>query len=114
MTALLWDQHACLPLRPDADVSELARYRRPGGALVSLNVGYAPQSLDDVLTLLASFRRAVDSHPDLALAETDDVSTVTSAGKIAVAFDLEDAAPLQADLGNFRRVAERTWLPGPP
>ncbi|MBO0865788.1 MAG: membrane dipeptidase [Mycobacterium sp.] len=114
MASLLWDQHACLPLRSGTDISELVRYRRPGGALVSVNVGYAPQSLEDVLTLLDYFRRAVSAHPDLELAETNDVSTATSAGKTAVTFDLEDCAPLEGDLGNVCRLAElgvRTMLP---
>lgn len=41
---LLWDQHTCLALRPDADVGELVHYARPGGAYVSVNVGYSPHS----------------------------------------------------------------------
>jgi membrane dipeptidase len=110
MAPLLWDQHACLPLRPGADICELTRYRRPGGALVSVNVGYAPQSLQDVLTLTEYFRQAVQAHPDLVLAETTGVA----AGKIAVTFDLEDCAPLEGDLGNVARLAGlgiRTMLP---
>lgn len=110
MPALLWDQHACLPLQPDANVSELARYRRAGGALVSVNVGYTPQNLRDVLRLLEHFRQAVESHPDLVLAEMNGLSTE----KVAVTFDLEDCAPLEGDLGNVRRLAElgvRTMLP---
>lgn len=109
MTPLLWDQHACLPLQPDADVSELARYRRAGGALVSVNVGYTPQSLDDVLGLLEHFRQAVQGHPDLVLAEMNGLGD-----KVAVTFDLEDCAPLEGDLANVRRLAElgvRTMLP---
>jgi membrane dipeptidase len=111
---LLWDQHACLPLRPDANIAELARYQRPGGAFVSVNVGYAPHGLDDVLGLLEYFHHAVTTHPDLELAESSDVSAVTAEGKIAVSFDLEDCAPLHGDLGNVARLAElgvRTMLP---
>ncbi|HZU49808.1 MAG TPA: membrane dipeptidase [Mycobacterium sp.] len=111
MLALLWDQHTCLPLRPDADISELTRYRRPGGAFISVNVGYAPQRLADVLTLLENFRRGVQAHPDLELADTD---AVADRDKITVAFDLEDCAPLEGDLANVRRLAElgvRTMLP---
>lgn len=115
MAPLLWDQHACLPLQPGTDICELTRYRRPGGALVSVNVGYAPQSLAEVLALLEYFRRVVPEHPDLELAlELADVNDVASAGKIAVTFDLEDAAPLEGDLGNVARLAElgvRTMLP---
>jgi membrane dipeptidase len=110
MPSLLWDQHTCLPLRPDADISELARYHHPGGTFVSVNLGYAPQSLDDVLDLVECFRQAVQNHPALVLAETGNFST----GEIAVAFDLEDCAPLEGDLANVARLAQlgtRTMLP---
>ncbi len=110
MSSLLWDQHTCLPLRADADISELARYHRPGETFVSVNVGYAPQSLDDVLDLVGRFRQAVENHPALVLAEAGDFSP----GEIAVAFDLEDCAPLEGDLANVARLAQlgiRTMLP---
>jgi membrane dipeptidase len=110
MTALLWDQHTCLPLRPNADISALARYRRPGETFVSVNVGYAPQRLADVLELVERFRQAVQDHPALVLAEAGDFPD----DAIAVAFDLEDCAPLEGDLANVTRLAElgiRTMLP---
>ena len=110
MAALLWDQHACLPLRLDADISELARFSRAGETFVSVNVGYAPQSLDDVLALVEQFRRPIHHHPALVLAETGNFAI----GTITVAFDLEDCAPLEGDLANVARLAQlgiRTMLP---
>jgi membrane dipeptidase len=52
--SLLWEQHCCLPLSPSADVGELARYARPGGACVSVNAGYVPHTAEDVTDLLAA------------------------------------------------------------
>lgn len=102
MTSLLWDQHTCLPLQPDADVNVLTRYQRGGGAFVSVNAGYSPHSFRDTMALLAHYRAAVEAHPDLDLAtSTDDVAAITQAGRIAVTFDLEDSRPL--------RVAQRSW-----
>jgi hypothetical protein len=49
MTALLWDQHLCLPLQPDTEVAPLNRYQRTRGALVSVNAGCSPHSLNDTL-----------------------------------------------------------------
>lgn len=66
----LWDQHTCLPLRVDAAVDPLTRYRRRGGAFVSVNAGYSPHSFSDTTALLRHFRSAVDAHPDLELAAT--------------------------------------------
>lgn len=115
MTSLLWDQHLCLPLQPDTEVTPLNRYQRAGGALVSVNAGYSPHSLHDTLTLLRHYRGAVDAQPDLELAATvDEVATITGSGKVAVVFDLEDSRPLDDDLDNLAVLAElgvRTLLP---
>ena len=113
--SLLWEQHCCLPLVPHADVGELARYQRPGGAYVSVNVGYAPHAADDVLTLLRAWRQRIRSDDRLALTPTMmDIDAAVAEGRVAVGFDLEDSGPLEGDL---RRVAEfhelgvRTLLP---
>jgi membrane dipeptidase len=115
MTLLLWDQHTCLPLQTDAEVDPLTRYRRSGGAFVSVNAGYAPHSLDDAMALLRHYRAAVDAHPDLELATSlDDVEATTHAGRIAVVFDLEDCGPLDGDLNNLATLVNlgvRTLLP---
>lgn len=112
---LLWDQHACLPLQPGADVGELARFRRRGPTFVSVNVGYTPHSFADSVALLNGFRSAITGHPELALVSSvDDVAAAGAAGRIGVAFDLEDSGPLDGDLGNLRALAElgvRTLLP---
>jgi membrane dipeptidase len=115
MTSLLWDQHLCLPLQPDTEVAPLSRYQRPGGALVSVNAGYSPHSLDDTLGLLRHYREAVNAQPGLELAATvDDVASITDRGGIAVVFDLEDSRPLDDDLDNLAVLAAlgvRTLLP---
>ncbi len=115
MTPLLWEQHTCLPLQAGTDVDPLTRYRRRGGALVSVNAGYSPHDFTDTMTLLEHYRAAVDTHPDLELAaDIDDVVTITRADGIAVVFDLEDSGPLDGDLDNLSTLADlgvRTMLP---
>jgi membrane dipeptidase len=115
MTSLVWDQHTCLPLQADTDVDPLTRYRRPAGALVSVNAGYSPHAFDDASALLRHYRSAVDAHPQLELADTlGDVDEITRGGRIAVVFDLEDSAPLDGDLDNLAALARlgvRTLLP---
>lgn len=112
--ALAWDQHACLPLQPTADVGLLTRYTRPGGAFVSVNVGYSPHSRADSTALLHAFRAAVTATPGLDLAATvDDVRATAIAGRVAVAFDLEDSGPLGGDLDAVQAFADlgvRTML----
>ena len=114
MTSLLWGQHTCLPLQPDADVNVLTRYQRGGGAFVSVNAGYSPHSFRDTMALLAHYRAAVEAHPDLDLATSTDVAAITQAGHIAVTFDLEDSPPLDDELDNLATLASlgvRTLLP---
>jgi membrane dipeptidase len=115
MTALLWDQHLCLPLQADTDIAPLTRYLRAGGAFVSVNAGYSPHRFKDTLALLRHYRSAVEAHPDLELASNvDDVAVITGAGRIAVVFDLEDSRPIDDDLNNLAVLADlgvRTLLP---
>jgi membrane dipeptidase len=115
MTSLLWDQHTCLPLQADADVDALTHYQRAGGALVSVNAGYRPHSFSDTMALLGHYRAAVAAHPDLELAASiDDVTAIARSGRIAVVFDLEDAAPLDDNIDNlaaFANLGVRSMLP---
>jgi membrane dipeptidase len=115
MASLLWDQHLCLPLQTDTDVAPLTRYQRDGGAFLSVNAGYSPHSLNDSLALLRHYRFAVEDHPDLELVATvHDISTITTSGRVAVVFDLEDSRPLDDDLANLAVLADlgvRTLLP---
>ncbi|MDG4820712.1 membrane dipeptidase [Asanoa sp. WMMD1127] len=112
---LLWEQHCCLPLVPDADIGELARYARPGGAYVSVNVGFSPHSTELVFSLLHTWRRGVEADERLALVDgVADIDAAAASGLIGVAFDLEDSGPLG---GRLERVKEfydlgvRTLLP---
>ena len=111
----VWDQHACLPLQPDADVAVLNRFRHGAGPYVSVNVGYSPQSLADSLALLDAFRGGIERLEATRLVSTaEDVVAATDRGELAVAFDLEDSGPLDGDLDNVRRFYDlgvRTMLP---
>ncbi len=87
MTSFLWDQHTCLPLQITADVDQLTRYRRPGGALVSVNAGYSPHTFAETVALLQYYRTEIEAHPELDVAaDLDEVEAITDAGRIAVVF----------------------------
>ncbi|MGI5213404.1 dipeptidase [Plantactinospora sp. CA-290183] len=112
---LLWEQHCCLPLSSQADVGQLARYLRSGGSYVSVNVGYAPHSAADVLSLLDAFRRRVADDSRYLLAATSrDIDQAHISDRVAVGFDLEDAGPLEGHLDRvelFYDLGVRTMLP---
>jgi len=98
--SLVWDAHACFPLNPNSDLSDLKRYKDSGINFVSLNVGMDMDSFEKIMRVLACFRGHIASHPDkLILAHTvDDILRAKETGKLAIAFDLEGSDPLRGDL----------------
>jgi membrane dipeptidase len=102
--ALLWDTHACFPLKSDADLSELKRYRDIGVNFVSINIGMDLNPFEEVVPVLARYRSYIASHADeYILARTvNDVLKAKQDGRLAVAFDLEGSEPL---LGNVNMVS---------
>jgi membrane dipeptidase len=102
--SLVWDTHACFRLDPNADLSELKRYRDSGVTFVSLNIGMDLNSFDNTMQVLARYTSYVSSHPDqyvLALT-VEDIRMAKESGKLAVAFDLEGSDPL---LGNLNMIS---------
>jgi len=109
----LWEQHCCLPLHFNADITELARY--PGGSYVSVNVGYSRQDKDQSSGLAIAFRQAALADGRFqAVNHLDDLAVARAEGLIALAFDLEDSRPLEGDLSNvahFYDLGVRSLLP---
>jgi len=102
--SLVWDAHACFPLKPNADLGELKRYEDSGVNFVSLNIGMDMDSFENVLQVLAGFRNYIRSHPDdyvLALS-VNDILNAKESGKLAIAFDLEGSEPI---LGNLNLIS---------
>ena len=102
--ALVWDTHACFPLKPNADLSELKRYRDSGVNFVSLNIGMDMDSFENVIQVLARFRNHIAVYSDdyvLALS-VKDILAAKESGKLAIAFDLEGSDPL---LGNINLIS---------
>ena len=99
--ALVWDQHGCLPLRPDESaVDELALYAESGVDFISINVGMDSTPPLDALRILSAFRHAVLRREDrfVLVRSTEDVVRAQTAGRLAVAFDLEGTEPLDGSL----------------
>lgn len=107
--ALVWDTHACFPLKPDADLSQLKRYRDSGVDFVSLNVGMDMDAFENILQVMARYRNYITGHADqyvLALT-VDDILNAKEAEKLAIAFDLEGSEPL---LGNLHLISLYYYL----
>lgn len=95
--AIVWDQHACLPIDPDTNFEVVQRHLRAGFTYVSLNVGYAPHGLAEAITVLSSFRHHVLADPDnyILVRTVDDIIAAKRTGRLGIAFDLEDTNPLE-------------------
>ena len=102
--ALVWDTHACFPLKSNSDLSELKRYKDSGVNFVSLNIGMDMDSFENVIQVLAGFRNHIASHSaEYVLALTvKDILEAKESGRLAIAFDLEGSDPL---LGNVNLVS---------
>jgi membrane dipeptidase len=95
--SLVWDNHGCMPLRPDDEfLGQLQRYRQSGHDIVSLNVGYDIKTIEEDIRVLAHFRHWVKRHPDeyILVDTVDDIIEAKETGKLAVSFDLEGTRAL--------------------
>ncbi|MBM3572123.1 MAG: hypothetical protein FJX52_07135, partial [Alphaproteobacteria bacterium] len=103
-SALVWDAHSCLPLRPGADIGHLERHRAAGIDYVSVNVGMDFNPLAQCTRVIATYRAWITARPDqYALAGTvGEVRRAKATGKLAVSFDLEGSDMLGGDLDMLR------------
>lgn len=114
--AIVWDNHACMPLRP-GDTSflpQLERVRAAGVDVVVLNVSFDLAPPGQAFEVLATYRRWITRHPDrYALANTvADIEAARAADKLSVLFDIEGANAVAAHPGMveiFYRLGVR-WM----
>ncbi|MFO6448745.1 dipeptidase [Erythrobacter sp. NE805] len=117
LPAPVWDNHACPPMAIDdlpAHLPTLQRYRDAGVDVVSLNIGYGEMAWEDHLAMAKAITAWLAAHPDrFVLARSlAEIDAARGAGRLAVVFDVEGAAPLEGDLGRvaqLRQVGVR-WM----
>lgn len=100
-SAVMWDNHACMPLRADARfLPQLERYREAGVSVVSLNVGFADMSWAEHVCILSFMRQwiALRPHTYRLLSTIEDVRRCKAEGKLGIVFDIEGMCPVQSDL----------------
>jgi membrane dipeptidase len=108
--ALIWDNHACIPLRPDSTAipEQLERYRTSGVGVVSLNICWDGVSSDLALPMAEAFRACVKQHPDrfLLVESADDIDRAQASSRLGVVFDIEGGTALKGDLAMVSRFYE--------
>jgi membrane dipeptidase len=115
-TMPVWDNHACLPLRPD-DLSflpELERHRAAGTNVLMVNVGYGDDGIEQHMRMLATFRAWIAAHADRfrLIESVEDIARARTAGQLAIGFDIEGANAIDDQLslvGVYRDLGVR-WM----
>jgi len=113
--SLVWDAHECFPLRPDAQLEELAHFKSYGVNHLSINIGmdYNPQNL--VLAVAKNFRQYIKAHSDkyIFAQSIDHIVQAKKEGKLSISFDLEGSDPLEGKiemLQEFYQLGVRQML----
>ncbi len=104
---VVWDNHACLPLRAEGDawMPSVDRHRQSGVDVVSLNVGYGEQGSDRHLAALERYRAWYGARPEryVLAGSAADLRAAKAQGKLAIVFDIEGMNALD---GQPERVAQ--------
>lgn len=106
----VWDNHACPPMALGdlpAYLPTLNRYRAAGVDVVSLNVGYGEMAWSEHLAMAEAITAWLAAHRDsFVLARSlDEITAARRAGRLAVVFDVEGAAPLEGDVARVETLA---------
>ncbi len=115
-SSLVWDNHACMPLRPNdpSFMPQLERHRAVGTNVVMLNVGFGEQGVNDHVRMLASMRDWLARNSDhFRLIESlADIAAAREAGQLAVGFDIEGANAIsdQVSLVRLYRDLGVRWM----
>jgi membrane dipeptidase len=96
--ALVWDNHACLPLRPEdhAFFSRLEAVAAAGVDVISVNVGFGPIPLVQHQAMIAGLTNWIATAGSYCrvVKTVADIKAARAEGKLAVFFDVEGMAPL--------------------
>ena len=99
-TTLVWDNHGCMPLRPnDARfLPQLDRYRNSGVRVVGLNVGFDAVPWQQTVQMLAHFRQWLRGQTKRCQLVESAADLGRLGRKLGVFFDIEGGSALNEQL----------------
>ena len=112
---IVWDNHACMPLRNTEQwLPGIARYRAAGVTAVTINIGDSHVPLETLIRTAASIRHFVQQRPDEYLLglTTADIRAARQSGRLAVCLDVEGVYALgeQISLVEFLYQIGVRWM----
>lgn len=95
-SALVWDNHGCLPMAPSDNLEwlpKIEKYKTAGCNIASLNIGYGKMSLDEHLVLARQMRDWIEAHSDqyLMVETASDIELTMCSDRLGLIFDVEGA-----------------------
>ena len=113
---LVWDNHACMPMRPGDDtfLPQLQRHRNAGVNMVLINIVFDMFPPHLGFGMLATIRQWVSQHADdyVLVNTVADIEQAKRDGKLAIAFDIEGGTAVSEHPGMvelFYRLGVR-WM----
>jgi membrane dipeptidase len=107
---LVWDNHACMPLRPDDEsfLPQLEQVRESGVHVLSLNASFGETRPEDTEAMLSAFHRWIGEHGDtlMLVKSAVDADAAKAAGKLGLCFDIESMSALGGDVARVERFYE--------
>jgi membrane dipeptidase len=92
-TSLVWDNHGCMPLRPfdESFLPQLSRYKAAGVKVVSLNIGYGEQGIEQHIRMAAALRQWVSLHQEqfVLVGTMAEIERASAEAKLGIFFDIE-------------------------
>lgn len=114
--AIVWDNHACMPLRPSDDsfLPQLERVHDSGIDAITLNVGCGGQGIEDHVRMLGAFRHWIQENSEKCCiaGRASEVRQAKADGKLSICFDVEgmDALGGQASLVELYYALGVRWM----
>ncbi len=100
--SIVWDNHACMPLRPEDDhfLPQLERYYKAGFDVVCLNIGFDPVGWQNTFPMVSLFRRWIGLNSDkyLQVNSVSEIRLAKKTGRLAICFDIEGGSALNGDI----------------
>jgi membrane dipeptidase len=92
-TSLVWDNHGCMPLRPldESFLPQLSRYKAAGVKVVSLNIGYGEQGIEQHIRMAPALRQWVSLHQEqfVLVGTMAEIERASAEAKLGIFFDIE-------------------------